>query len=96
MDQASDIEFANITKREEVLEILVDAGCCSLQQKDRQSVLRMLCLHHCLLVIKAELDQLCEGLCTLGVLDEIKRNPQLFAKFFLSKENEDLTVGICL
>jgi hypothetical protein len=91
MGEASDTEFADILKREEVLEILVDAGCHSLQQKDKQSVLRMLCLHHCLLVIKAELDQLCEGLCTLGVLDEIKRNPQFFAQFFLSEGSEDLT-----
>ena len=56
----------------------------------------MLCLHHCLLAVKGEIDQLCEGTTNLGVLAKIRSTPNMFARFFLGTHLEELTAGMYL
>ena len=73
--------------------MLTNAGCTSLHQKDKESILRMLCLHHCLFAVKGEIDQLCEGMANLGVLDKIRSAPVMFAGFFWEKD-EEVTAGM--
>ena len=55
--------------------------------------LAALALHHCILSIKAELDQLCEGLKCMGVLEVIRQNTDIFLPYFLASGNTTLTAG---
>ena len=62
---------------------------------DKDSLVRTLCLHHMILKSKAELDQLKEGLGTLGVATAMESMPDVFIHLFTSNEdNSQLTPGI--
>ena len=65
---------------------------CLLTLDDRESVKRAIQDHHTLLKIKPELDQLCEGLKALGVLDSMKKFPQIMKTLFCRQE-EKLSKG---
>ena len=45
---------------------------------------------HVLVKVKAELDQFCEGLNTLGVLEKMKRYPSLMAPLFTDSGKKEL------
>ena len=49
---------------------------------DREDMIKSLCLHHIIFKCKGELDQLKEGLCTLGVAAAIKVLPDTFECLF--------------
>lgn len=75
----------------------IDAGfskpIASLTMDSKNELIRVLCLHHVLLKSIAELDQFKEGLESLGVLDIIKSNPNIFESFFTFKTEHALTAG---
>ena len=50
-------------------------------------------LHYVLLQCKAEMDQFCEGLMTLEMLDTIKKYPKILCPFFTREGIQDLTAG---
>ena len=64
-----------------------------LTPQKKWAALSTLTLHHCVLATKAELDQFCDGLQTLGVLKCIRENPDTFKEFFVADENQKLTSG---
>ena len=65
----------------------------SLDLNQRQELTRVLCLHHIILKSKAEMDQLREGLATLGVADIMKKNPKCLESFFVYTQSKTLTAG---
>ena len=60
---------------------------------DRENLIKSLCLHHTIFKCKAELDQLKEGLQTLGVAAAIKVLPDTFECLFTTTE-EIVTSGM--
>ena len=94
IEQSDNFQFLHILERGTVVNALVDDECTSPARKNQQSVAKTLCLHHCILTVKAELDQLCKGLSTMGVLDAIRRYPKIFARYFVSEERKSLTFGL--
>ena len=60
---------------------------------DVPTVVQTIALHLVILNSKAELDQICEGMCALGVLDEIKKAPNIFYPFFTTTRADTLTAG---
>ena len=61
---------------------------------DKIDIVQAVSLHHVLLHSKAELDQLfCSGLEALGVLNAVKKHPQLFRCMFTSDGIQKLTAG---
>ena len=59
---------------------------------DRQRLQEMILSYHCLLKVKAEMDQFWEGLSSLGVLQALTQNPSLMRNLFLSSSHK-LTAG---
>lgn len=64
-----------------------------LSAQKRRAALSALTVHHCVLATKAEVDQFCDGLQTLGVLQCIRENPELFREFFVANKDQRLTSG---
>ena len=62
---------------------------------DKQEIISSLIDYHCMIKVKAVMDQFIEGLSVLGVLDAIKENPLWFEPFFVSRE-EPLTASMWL
>ncbi len=56
-----------------------ECGVCQptakIQDRDRKDIISSLCLKFVILAVKAELDQLVEGLKTLDILTLVKNNP---------------------
>ena len=61
---------------------------------DKDILLRSVLLHMVLFNVKAEIDQFCRGLKSLGVLDAMQANPHLFASYFCLDGIEQLTAGM--
>ena len=59
----------------------------------QEEILHSIAVHHCLLTIKAELDQLRDGLRTLGLLQSLERYPSLFETLFIAKNTSSMTAG---
>ena len=94
LNEGDDDNFTETIKDDQVLDILISAGCSSLAAKDRSQVVNTLCLHYCLFCVKAEIDQLLQVLSTLGVCNGVTEHPQLFLQFFVSTERPQLSCGI--
>ena len=63
--------------------------------KRRPLLLRSLRLHSCLLSVKAEIDQLMDGLSEVfGVLSLIRQSPSAFKRYFCFDDSERLTAGM--
>lgn len=79
------------------LDFIVDAGfskpLSSITMEIKEELVKVLCLHHILLKAKAELDQLKEGLQSLGVLNIMKNSPSFFLSLFTATEKDTLTAG---
>ena len=77
--------------------MLFDTGyrkpICQLTVLDKSGVRLSLLDYHCMLKVKASMDQFMEGLKELHVLDLIKKYPELTKPFFVS-ERRKLTAGI--
>ena len=64
-----------------IISRFVDAGFTSgLTVNSMNEALSTLAVHHCVLSIKAEIDQFCSGLEPLGVLDAVRKKQ--FKPFF--------------
>ena len=91
--EGPEFDDARVVTDSWVIQKLMDAGYTkALLYTHKQDMLSTLASHYCLLNVKAELDQFCEGLETLGLLAEIKNHPQVFRCLFVSGENA-LTAG---
>lgn len=72
----------------------VEAGYCSVvSESTRDEALSAFALHDCVLSVKAELDQFCEGLQALGVLEVIRKQKELFTVLFIADDKNILTAG---
>ena len=92
---ANGLEFDNLLTDNEVLQKLMDAGYTKpLLHIYKQDMLSALAVHFCLLSVKAELDQLREGLETLHVLSAMMKHPHVFQCLFVAEHNP-LTAGTC-
>ena len=80
----------------EYVETIVESGFTkapmTITLKDKEDIIKALCLHHIILKCKAELDQLKEGLRVLGVATAIEVIPETFQSLFTASE-EILTPG---
>ena len=65
----------------------------SIQDSDREGIISSLCLHYVVLASKAELDDMVEGLKSLGVLSLIRDNPIMARQLFV-KHEQPLTAEI--
>ena len=82
---------------DEAAELILSTGfrkpLCSLALEDKASLKSILLDYHCMLKVKAEMDQFAEGLKTLGVLDMVKNYPDLFSSLFVDDGSPPLTSG---
>lgn len=78
-------------------DVLQEAGytrpihAAKLEEKD--AVIGAISLHHCFLSIKAELDELIDGIKSTGLLDYMCKFPMVFEGLFTSKDTHNLTAG---
>ena len=63
----------------------------SLQLTDRDSMVQSMATHYSVLSVKAELDQLIDGLKVLGVLDLLRNYPKVMRPLLLCKKPVCLT-----
>lgn len=81
---------------EEASDILVDNGITRAPSLvGKETIVKALALHCTILRSKAELDQLKNGLHTLGVADAMATTPGLFEPFFTDSSIE-LSPGNCV
>ena len=62
--------------------------------EDKDSIVKTVTLHQVLLKTKAEIDQFCAGLKSLGVLNSIQENSQLFEHYFSLDGTQCMTAGM--
>ena len=68
----------------------------SLQLTDRDRILRLLMNHFAVVNVKAQLDQIVDGLKTLSVLNLIQSNPRKMLPLFLHADPAQLTVDMII
>lgn len=95
----------NAVEDEEQLRDILAEGCDILQEagytrpihaaklEKKDAVIGAVALHHCILSMKAELDELVDGIKSTGFLDYIRKFPLVFEGLFTSKETHSLTAG---
>ena len=80
--------------------LLLDCGFVKpttlVKLEDKVEIIQAIALNYAILRSKAELDQFCEGLQSCGVLDAIRKYPQLTRDFFTINGRPQLTSGILL
>ena len=59
---------------------------CSLGVADKPVLKSSLIDYHCLLKVKAEMDQFADGLSSLGVLDAVKKQPDVMKPLFVAQK----------
>ena len=84
----------------EAVDYAIDSGftkpLCRISLADRPELIQVVALHYTLLVCKAEIDQLIEGLGEIGVAKVLREFPELLEPFFTVKGNVPLTAGKCI
>ena len=60
---------------------------------DRNEIVSLLTTYHCLIKVKAEVDQFIEGLKVLNVDELVRKHPNEMKPFFLDGFFEPLTAG---
>jgi hypothetical protein len=84
-----------LTTEERVISRFVEAGFSSrVSVNTLDEALSVLALHHSVLVSKAEIDDFCEGLQNLQVLESIRNCKDQFKQLFVADENDKLTAGM--
>ena len=66
---------------------------CNLTLQDKESLKSALLDYHCLLKVKAEIDQFAGGLADVGVLQYVKQFPDLMKPLFTDCGHKPLTAG---
>lgn len=59
---------------------------CSLGVADKSVLKSSLIDYHCLLKVKAEMDQFADGLASLGILDAVKKQPEVMKPLFVAQK----------
>ena len=59
--------------------------CCNLGLSDKASLRSTIVDYHCMLKVKASMDQFAEGLQELHVLDVMKKHPDVMRPFFVDE-----------
>ena len=62
-----------------------------IRDNDREDTISSISLHFVILMAKAELDQLINGLNALGVLTLVRNNPKLSRQLFVQGSPKELT-----
>ena len=79
------------------MDTLLECGYCkpfaSLSLSDREDLLHALALHFIILRPKAELDQLKEGLASVGVAESMEMYPEILKSLFVSANGGPLHAG---
>ena len=82
---------------EEAADVLLVTGyrkaICDLRLNDKVSLKAALIDYHCLLKVKAEMDQFMDGLADCGVLEYIRQFPDLMRPLFTDCSTKQLTAG---
>ena len=77
--------------------LFIESGITSalalVKTEDKDSIVKTVALHHVLLKTKAEIDQFCDGLKALGVLELLQKNPLLFQQYFCLDGAHHMTAG---
>ena len=60
---------------------------------DKISMIKTLTRYHLMVKVKAQMDQLKEGLCTLGFLDMLMKTPGEWQCYFLAQDKCKITAG---
>ena len=66
---------------------------CRLDLNDKSTLKSALVDYHCVLKVKAAMDQFCEGLKEVGVLQLMKMHPSIFKPLFVADTSRALTPG---
>ena len=66
---------------------------CYLRLDDKVRLKAALIDYHCLLKVKAEMDQFMDGLADCGVLEHIRQYPDLMRPLFTDCSHKPLTAG---
>ena len=97
IDSQSDEELQTIFLNPESLEFLSATGfrqsIIAIGLKDRSSLITCLTDHHCLLKVKAEMDQFLLGLASLGISERIKNDPETLKCLFVANDSHIITAG---
>ena len=90
----------NSSLRTTVMEFCTEVTECGftkaipcITMDDKITLIQTMTLHHVLLRSKAEMDQFCEGLQALGVLNAVREYPDLMRPFFTNSAVQNLTAG---
>ena len=85
-------ELNQIVENEE-FDFLYDCGIQtrSITMAKKDDVISAIAKHYCIVICKAELDQLIEGLSTLQVLDLVRSNPDVMRELFIYVEPKKLS-----
>jgi hypothetical protein len=82
----NDLDVQMIFSIDEAADLLLETGYKKplklLGMSDRENLQSVLLLYHCVLKVKAEMDQFREGLSSLGVLTALQSNSSLMKCFF--------------
>ena len=101
------MQLQNVTSVEEMRTLLdsdeydmrysigVGQPSCLLKFSDLDRIVQDFSIHFSIICVKAELDQLAEGLKTLGVLELLRSNPNAMRQLFIHSE-VPLTVDLML
>ena len=81
----------------EGVDILTEAGfskpIIKLSLADKSELIQIVALHHTILKCKAELDDLLDGLRSLGIDEMLKTHPNLLQPYFTATGIQALTAG---
>ena len=66
---------------------------CRLDLNDKNTLKSALVDYHCLLKVKAAMDQFCDGLQQVGVLQLVRTHSKLFKPLFVADTSRALTPG---
>ena len=64
---------------------------CRLDLNDKSTLKSALVDYHCLLKVKAAMDQFCDGLQQMGVLQLVRTHPKLLKPLFVADTSRALT-----
>lgn len=82
---------------DEALDFLCATGykkaVCTVCMKDKGNILAALLDFHCLLKVKGEMDQFIEGMSSVGVLECIKKHPDVMKQFFVDTPQGKVNAG---
>ena len=66
---------------------------CTLCVEDKGNIRAALLDYHCLLKVKGEMDQFIEGISAVGVLEFVKKHPDVMKHFFVDTPQGKVNAG---